>query len=223
MLQPETLYIENDLTENFTHRGNLVIEGNIAPGVSLTVIGGDLIIDGNVGAHADIMHTADPNEALSKLEITGRTGDKVKLASNTAIVIKDSIGDSNEISSTRSVSAHSVNSGSTVAANGTIDIETTLSTNNTLRSDGAILIGGNAGAYNEFDAGGNISVGGSLGFDCKLNAKGNIFTGNIAPKCTVKAGGSIDAGYTSRQAKLEAGGQITQKGQALDQGYAANR
>ena len=222
MSQPETLYIENDLTENFTHKGSLVIEGNVAPGVSLTVIGGDLIIDGNVGANADIMHTALP-DATSQCEITGNTDDTVKLASNAPIVIKGAIGDSNEISSTRSVTARSIGSGNTIGADGTIAVEAGLGTNNILRSDGATLITGNIGAYNEIESGHNILVEGSLGFDCKLKAKGNITTGNIAPKCTVKAGGAIDAGYTSRQATLEAGGKVTQKGQAMDQGYAAQR
>lgn len=215
-------YIEEDLTQDLTyHGGDLIIEGDVAPGVQINVTNGSVIVDGSVGAGATITQNS-PDPKAYGIEITRSVDEKVVLEASDSISVAETLANGSKAKSTRGdIIVATLADGCALEAKGNATVSQNIVGTVKITAEN-IYIEGSVGPCSQLRAVGNIEATGEYKFGVKATAGKSIICGNVAEGCKLTAQtGDIEAGYVSSKATLCAtSGQVHKAGQSEGIGYA---
>lgn len=213
----DTTTIDRDLTPNevFTHKGTVIINGNIGQGAHVKITEGELHVTGHVQSKAtvEVKGGKSLKSFLNGVNVTGGTfvGGNITVTNGRMIV--DGV----------EVTGNTVKGGGTsakITVDGGCGSDVTLKSDNSVEvrracGDNLVVDCGDSftchdsvGLRADIDAGNSVNIAGKLGAYSKVDAGNSVGADDIQPHCAVDAGNSINANYVRSNSHVDAGNSI---------------
>lgn len=196
--------IDGDLVSNIEdHTGDLVVLGNIKNGVSVKILDGNLLVEGNVGDDVTIVQKKTSSRGSNvvinqngNIFVSSGSGQNITMMNGRVFINGQEIGAGLKSSGTSSVLEHGCQIKGRTGTN--VRLTVTDLDANIIGSKNIIKAGSSAsiktlGDLSEVNAGNEITIHGPIS-QCRLDAGNTVTVGNVQKNSSVNAGNSIDAG-----------------------------